>query len=57
MTKDTKVAKIAVNVSYECKKQLKILALTKDTTLALLVKDILDSYFSKKIKSVPDHIE
>ncbi len=57
MTKDTKVAKIAVNVSYECKKQLKILALTKDTTLALLVKDILDSYVSKKIKSVPDHIE
>jgi formate dehydrogenase maturation protein FdhE len=42
------LVKVSAEVSKECRKQLKILALEKDTTLALMIADILDRAVIKR---------
>lgn len=49
MSKDTLV-KVSADVTKECRKYLKIMALEKDTTLALLVTDILERTVGKSGK-------
>jgi len=42
--------KITASVSHECWKALKILAVQKEVSLQLVVKDVLEKSMSKKIK-------
>lgn len=45
------LVRIVTAVSKECRKQLRILAIQKETTLTLIVKDILERTMSKKKSS------
>lgn len=47
MGKGTK--NINIEVSTECWKKLKIMSISKDTTLQEVVKDILERFTSKKL--------
>lgn len=46
--------RIVADVTKECKKALRILAVQKDTTLPLIVKDILERAMSKKVNNVQE---
>ena len=48
MTDDVR---IVTEVSKECRKQLRILAIQKETTLPLVVKEILERAMSKKVQT------
>ncbi len=50
-TKNTNDVRIVADVTKECRKALRILAIQKDTTLPLIVKDILERAMSKKVNS------
>jgi len=46
--------RIITDVTKECRKSLRILAIQKDTTLPLIVKDILERAMSKKVNNVQE---
>lgn len=48
MTDDVR---IVTEVTKECRKQLRILAIQKETTLPLVVKEILERAMSKKVQT------
>lgn len=43
--------KITASVSHECWKALKVLAVQKEVSLQLVVKEVLEKSMSKKIKN------
>jgi hypothetical protein len=50
-TKQGNDVRIVAEITKECRKQLRILALQKDTTLPGIVKDILERAMSKKVNN------
>lgn len=46
--------RIIADVTKECKKALRILAVQKDTTLPLIVKELLERAMSKKINNIQE---
>ena len=53
-TKNNNDVRIVSDVTKECRKSLKILAIQKDTTLPLIVKDILERAMSKKNNNIQE---
>ena len=53
-TKNTNGVRIVSDVTKECRKALRILAIQKDTTLPLIVKDILERAMSKKNNNIQE---
>lgn len=49
MTKEEK--KITASVSHECWKALKVLAVQKEVSLQVVVKEVLERSMSKRVKS------
>lgn len=46
--------RVMADVTKECRKSLRILAIQKETTLPLIVKDILERAMSKKVNTAQE---
>jgi hypothetical protein len=53
-TRNTNDVRIIADVTKECRKSLRILAIQKETTLPLIVKDILERAMSKKVNNIQE---
>ena len=54
MSKNDNLVRITTEITKECRKQLRILALHKDATLADTIKDILERAVNKKKAVIED---
>ena len=52
MSKQTDLVRIVTEVSKECRKQLRILAIQKEITLLDATREVLERAMSKKINQV-----
>lgn len=46
--------RVMADITKECRKSLRILAIQKETTLPLIVKDILERAMSKKVNNIQE---
>lgn len=52
--KDVSLVRVTTEVSKECRKQLRILAIQKDMTLSEVINDVLERAMSKKMNQLSE---